>query len=311
MSRLLHLDLQSWVRSLQMSEHTLYVVVEGRESDRYFYGKLARLVCARRGISHWTVLPTEIPTGKSGKAWKGKSALIKMHELLRLDGALSSNLGGKRTVIVFCADKDVDELLRGGRVVRSSHFIYTKFYDVEAHIVASGDVVGAAAASASIDEHELAALIPNAANWRQSCADLWKEWIKICILCERYEAKGIANYHNESKINVPTHGPVDAGKVDEYLERLKTSLSLTEEVFAKAYAIICRFVDKLYEEGRCLEVFKGKWFVNFMEHALTQRGIEFTKPRLHAGMIGAISHSLDPSQDWALHFTTKLDALLD
>jgi hypothetical protein len=311
MRRLLHRDLKSWVRSLQMSEHTLYIVVEGRESDRYFYGKLARHVCSRRGLSHWTVLPSEVPIDDQGKAWRGKAALVKAHELLRLAGTLSSNLGEKKTAIAFFADKDIDELLRGDRIVRSSHFIYTKFYDVEAHIVASGDVIGGAAASASIDEHELAAVIPNADNWRQGCADLWKEWIKICILCERYEAKGIANYHYESKVNAPVHGPVDAGKVKGYVEKLKASLSLTEEAFEKAYAIICRLVDRLYGEDRFLEIFKGKWFVNFMEHTLTQHGIEFKKTSLHAGMIGVISHSLDPTRDWALHFTTKLDALLD
>ena len=122
---------------MQLSTNNLFVFVEGW-SDRYFYDTLAESRCTPVGLSHRVSTAQEISTRSVGK-----SGLLEFFEYLRRRGRLLSELQGKKTAIMFCFDKDVDDFRRVTK--RSLHVFYTEHYDIENHLCIHGNILSAAA----------------------------------------------------------------------------------------------------------------------------------------------------------------------
>ena len=118
-------------------------------------------------------------------------AALEFYDFLRARKALVSTFKGKKTIIGFLVDKDIDDILRRKR--RSPHVVYTKYYDVENHIFAAGDLREAAASSASLNRQSLSTVMPNSAVWCKSKADIWRDWVKVCVLAKVHAIPGASN----------------------------------------------------------------------------------------------------------------------
>jgi hypothetical protein len=144
---------ESYLRAMQMSSAQLMVFVEGKNFDKYFYGNICQAVYTEK---YKICLAEEISLSNNQgetKSAGGKKSLISWFKYLEQHSKLvNDNIEGKKQIVVFFLDKDVDDLL--GKLIISPHLIYTKCYNIENHIFVEGDLNKAAAVIASHDPQE-------------------------------------------------------------------------------------------------------------------------------------------------------------
>jgi hypothetical protein len=96
-----------FLRRMQMSNKEVWVLVEG-PLDRCFYDRLCR---ANEGILN-DRFAVGVPSDLIQLEADGKQNLLNLYRYLRKRHALRSDLCGKRTVVLFMLDKDIDDLER-------------------------------------------------------------------------------------------------------------------------------------------------------------------------------------------------------
>lgn len=304
MSRLTHC-FKAYLRYMQMSRHQVFVFVEGKVTDPYFYGKICDSVCRPAGISYEICRPRDLSRDSGGK-----QVVISFFEYLRRKSALIHIFKGKSTGVVFFLDKDVDDFLRTQR--HSEHMVYTLYYDVDNHIFIEGDLVEAVAASASMDLQEVRDYLGDCDHWRCEVAELWKQWIELCLFVAKKKIHCECNYRVASRINNPLHGPVDQAAYTHRLQSIESKLGLTSKQFRRAFRRVSKMVDGLYAQGEHDRVFKGKWYALLLAATIRDRvrnrpihsaGLE-TRLRSNAAM------TLDFEQPWADHFKEPVRDLI-
>lgn len=306
MRRLTHTTHNAFLRALQISKLEVVGLVEGKKTDRYFYGRVCSTVCSAVKRKYRVAPAYEIP-GKAG----GKAALLSFHEFLRLNGQLVSSFKGQKTIFVFFLDKDIDDLLR--KTVSSDHIVYTRTYDVEGEIVAASSVARAIASSASLDENDLIERIVDSADWCRRCAAAWKDWIVICIFCHKYGLQGCGSFRQPSQINQKLTGPVDNAKLTQRLLKLKAISGAAESRFERRLGAVRRFVEATFHKGLEQRIFKGKWFLYFAasEATVVTGDTLFDKAGLDAGFFSAASVTIDYSGTMVSYFRERVSHLIE
>lgn len=288
-----------------MSSNQIFVFVEGKINDPYFYGEICRAVVSQSGIRYTICQAKEIPGGTGGKP-----SLIAFFLYLKRNYALLDNFKGKKTAIIFFLDKDVDDLLRKQR--HSEHVVYTQYYDVENHIFVEGDLAKAAAASASMDYQEIITGIGDYKKWRYQVAEKWKEWVKLCLFARKKDIGCECSYRYPSQINNPLYGLLDSTAYAKYLNILENRSGLSSEKFKRAFKRVSKQVDDLYVAGESDRIFKGKWYAGFLEAKIkTIAGnTPFNSKTLANRLTTAITVTLDFDAPWAKHFKEPLKKLI-
>lgn len=305
MSRLKH-SFKGYLRLMQMSRTQVFVFVEGKTCDSYFYGKISESVCQPLGIRDEICLAQQLP-GASG----GKKALINWYKYLRRNSALIDNFKGKVTGVIFFMDKDIDDHL--GTRCKSNNVIYTKYYDVENHIFREGDLAKAVAAAASLDHRLVKAGIGNDEDWRRRAAECWKEWVKLCLCAQKHKIRAASNYGVTSRINNPLYGPVDSNAYLQHLKAIESGSRLSSADFKKAFLRVSSLVDTIYLRGEHDRIFKGKWYSLLLEEEAKK--IAATHPINSNGLSGrllaTVALTLDFNKPWADHFKVPLQSLVN
>lgn len=234
---------------MQMSDFPLFVFVEGRDSDPYFYDRLCHSVCAPRRIKYQVVRANRLRAG-------GKQALIAFHAYLQTVSSLIDGFKGKRTTSIFFLDKDLDDLMH--RKLMSDHVVYTKFYDVENYLFVYGDLLGASCAASSQSHETLERVIGKPAEWRRDSALLWREWVVLCIFARKHDVRNCPNYKmGTSPINVPSDEPAREELLDARIAELRRALGWKDERFDRALKSVERLVGRLYgsnQYGLCSRI---------------------------------------------------------
>jgi hypothetical protein len=305
MNRLRHSP-DAYVRMMQMSAATVFAFVEGKGADRFFYGQICKRECEGRSLMYRIATASETPSNTGGK-----QSLLEFFRYLEANGHLDSNFKGKRTITIFYLDKDIDDLL--GQQVQSSHVIYTPTYDVEGKIFEVGDLVRALAASASLDESEVAKEIKDANAWRRSCAERWRDWITLSIFTKKYRIRSCPGYRVASEVNDKSTGNLDHAKKAAYLQRARNASGLSQHEFDRKLREVEELVSTHFASARHGEIFKGKWYVQFISYAALAiaNGRDIDLHGIHAGMIGALSSTVDFNGQWASDFRRPLAELLN
>lgn len=303
MRRLTH-SLAGYRRAMQMSRNQIFAFVEG-QTDPYFYDRICESVCQPLGVSYEIRRAQELPGGTGGKA-----ALLALYEYLKRMSSLLDNFKDKSTGTIIFLDKDVDDLLRKQR--RSEHIVYTKYYDLENHLYIHGDLGKAAAASASMERSLVVTRIGNYEQWRQTVAEQWKEWIKLCLFTRKRKINSECNYSVASRINNPVHGPVDMIAHHQRVAILESRSGLPPMKFRRAFRNISHFVDGLYARGEHDRIFKGKWYSIFLEQEI--KNIAGVRPINANGLVGrlpiALALTLNFDEPWAEHFKEPVRKLI-
>src|SRR5260370_25975172 len=125
MTRLIHTR-GGFKRLMQMAKVTVFVFVEGKDVDPYFYGEICHRVLADANVSYEIVRASRI--AQSG----GKEPLLGFYSYLSATGSLLTTFQGKRLAAICFLDNDIDDVLHEKR--HSDHIVYTEHYSVENHL---------------------------------------------------------------------------------------------------------------------------------------------------------------------------------
>jgi hypothetical protein len=304
MKRLTHCY-KAFLRRMQMSRHQVFVFVESKVADPYFYGKICDSVCQPVGISYEICRSQELSNLDGGK-----QVLISFFEYLRRKSALLHTFKGKSTGTVFFLDKDVDDFLRTQR--RSEHVVYTLYYEVENHIFVEGDLVEAVAASASMARQEVLACIGDRDRWRREAAERWKEWVTLCLFVAKKKISCECNYRVTSRINNPLHGPVNQPAYHDRLQRIQNKLGLTSKQFKGAFRRISRLVDNVYAQGEYDRIFKGRWYAILLAATIRDRSASrsIDSAGLETRLRSNAAVTLDFEEPWAEYFKEPVRNLI-
>lgn len=292
------------LRSLQVSQFSLFGFVEGKDVDPFFYGGLCKAVCTGHGVRYRIVTAREL-------RWQGdgKEPLLGFYEYLRKNGKLLSSLGKKVTACMFFLDKDVDDILRRRR--RSPHVVYTEHYDVHNHLFLSGDLLQAAAAAAHTDPGELQGLPMFSATWCSNAASRWEDWVAMCVF-SKMSGSGLPGYRLTSQINRPLNGPVDNALLEQRLQELTVALGWSRDRVDTEFERTRRYIHRYYVNGRQDVVFKGKWYCTILE--MDVRGAMAGRPvrseRMGERMLSTLAATMDFSRNWATPFREAVERIV-
>lgn len=303
MKRLQHTT-DGFIRSLQISRHSLFGIVEGKDTDSFFYGTLLGQVSKKVNLTYQIKRARELPAQAGGKP-----ALVSFYKYLRAQKKLVMTTRGKPTIVIFFLDKDVDDLLHNK--IRSSHVIYTKYYDVQNYLFVHGDIVKALSAAGSVDEQELkeAALLQG--NWCLWAAQRWKEWIVLCLLCQLHQVR-IANYSVVSRINRPLNGNADANLKAAAIEDIRQQLGWTTSKMQHELSRIEKTVNKLFRKGLHDVVFKGKWYAIILEHDFRDafNGQDLAFSGVADRIKVTLPMTMNFTKTWASDFTRPIEKIV-
>lgn len=306
MSRILH-SFAGYLRYMQMSRQTLFVFVESRDIDRYFYSMLVDLVCKRKKITYEIVAAEELSDGGGGK-----QILLGFFDYLKRRSSLINRSGNKMTISVFFLDKDVDDYRRAKR--RSAHVIYTEPYEVENYLFMFGELCQAVGASGSIDIASIHTGIGDYSQWRKHAASNWKDWVKLCLFSTARNIGSPCSYGgNKSLINQDSYGALLANEHSNKLASAQSKSGMTLGQFERSFKRLSRHVDKLYETDRYDIVFKGKWYIPFILEDMRRitGSRRYNRTGIQERLLSCLMSSLNFSNAWSEVFREPLRKLIE
>jgi hypothetical protein len=290
-----------------MSSASVFAFVEGG-LDRSFFDRLFGQICGPRGLKHQVIAMKELP-GETG----GKPTLLSSFQVFRKQGRLMSVAFGKTMACIFLADKDADDYCR--RKLRSPHLIYTPSYDLEGHLFTCGDLQRALADSCGITSKQAQHLIPNTIVWLANIAEMWKDWISLCLISQHRSANCGCTYDRVSAINVDPLAPADAEKLEHFKVALATELGITRFQFEKIYSMTYRRVEASVRNDEPMKYFKGKWlsFViqKFLEAKPRPPDANFNGVGARLGATLVAQVAVYANCKCCSHYATKVNTLVE
>lgn len=288
------------LRLMQLSSSDLFIFVEGKRTDPYFYAGICASIPDLH-VRYEICTAVQLP-GATG----GKQALLSFFFFLRQRKALVSSWAGQKTTCIFFLDKDVDDLQRTKK--RSVHVVYTEYYDVQNYIFMHGNLLNGAASAASVDPVRLRVELSDAPRWCLRIAGLWREWISLClgVLEERISCE--ANYRVVSRVQTRPCGPTDAGRYAAVIRNVARRCGLPVAVFRRRLAAKTRKVDRYFASGQHHEIFKGKWFATVLADDIDRimAGRAYDIKGLSSRLTSSVAATLDFAEPWADHFRNPI-----
>jgi len=285
---------------MQISTTQLFVFVEGKQCDPYFFSQICSTSLNQR-ISYKISTAREIP-GNSG----GKQALIAFFTFLRQRNSLVSTFGGQRTACVFFLDKDVDDLQH--RKKRSLHVVYTEHYDVQNYVFQHGDLVRGAAAAASVDPRRLESDLGDAPGWCKHVAMLWRDWLVLCLRLIEDSIPYEVNYRVLSKVQTRYCGPTNVGVHRTLVSDIARRTGVPVVEFRRRLSLTTDKVERYFAKGEHHRIFKGKWFASILADDVDRimAGNPYDDRGLAGRLPSAIATTLDFTESWTEHFKQPL-----
>src|ERR1039457_2075498 len=293
MKRLRH-SAKGLVRSMQMSRAAVNVFIEGEQVDGYFYSKIVYSE-SPAPFAYRVIRSNQLPTPGSGK-----KHLLIYFRLLRRQKQLVIDFKGKRSVVLFFLDKDIDDLSR--TMVRSPHVIYTQYYEVENYLYMHGDLIEVSAAAFSADIAEVMRHFGSVSDWTLRAADRWKDWVKLCLAASDCRARGVCNYHSASQVH--SAGVLDPTLFSAKLAEIELASGLSHADFVSKFRRLQAKVNRYYASGDQDRLFKGKWYSIVLSDELAKAGLVTgaASKSMPSKLVSGLMQSLDFSEDWTSYF---------
>lgn len=302
MSRLIHSN-TGHIRLMQLSSTQLFVFVEGKQSDPYFFANVCT-ASLPNNIRFEISSAQQLPGGAGGK-----EALLNHFKYLRQRKSLISSFKGKRTACIFILDKDIDDIKR--KQLRSSHIVYTQHYDVQNYIFEHGDLVTGAAAAASIDPRKLHSVLGNSSEWCRRASHLWRDWIALCFRLIEDGIRGEANYSVPSRIQTRNCGVTDTHAHESLVRALAQRTNIPFDEMMRKVELSKKKIDRYFRRGEHHRVFKGKWFALILadEVGRVMAGHPHDCNGLAGRLPSTVAATLNFSGPWAGYFKQRLCAV--
>ena len=288
-----------YLRTMQMSEVNLFVFVEGKECDPFFYGNICQSVKLEQ-IKYEIVKAQQLPYDTGGK-----KALLDFFMGLRGRNKLITNFKGKKTGCVFFVDKDIDDIKRKRK--RSIHVMYTQYYDVQNYIYKYGDLVKGASAAASIDPINIEKPLKNSSDWCKQAAIKWYEWVVLCVFISLSGIAKCPNYRIHSTIQTRICGITDINKYDLFIVDLASKMQISKEELTRRLERTYEKVANYYKQDEYHKVFKGKWYSEILSDNIKQMmKTQYEEKSLSSRLPNVIVATLDFTGSWADHLRKPL-----
>lgn len=287
-----------------MSTNRLFVLVEGKNADPFFYGSLLRSTCRAAGV------PCDFVRADFVSGSGGKKTLIEIYKYLHSAGSLVLNSGHGRKSCMLYLDKDLDDVTH--KLIKSPHVVYTPFYCTENGLFMHGNIVIAAAAASSLDPEKLRARIPVPEIWRRQRIEHWKEFLILCLLSHKLALNCECHYGGmTSPLNVPADAPTDLTRVAAIKTDLQTRAGLSTTKFNLKFKSQVRYIDRVFRKGLYDSLFNGKWYLELLrrEIVIAAAGTSYHNPSNNT-LTTSLSLTLDFDGPWASHFKQPLSDLI-
>ena len=294
-------------------EAALFVVVEGRTFDTPFYERIVRssdILCSS-GYQFWLVeqITRSTPAGGNRVAG-GKEAMLALYDLYRKSKQLQiTNSAGKRS-IVFCVDRDVDDI--SGSLRRSPHIIYTPLADAEACAYIYGDMTKAVSLAVSVDEKTAEQFVNAHRDWANRLANAWRDWIELCCLAAAHCAYCHVGTTKQSTVNKDVYGETLRREVVKAKRVILAKSQLAETRRAQVEEKIRTRLRRVYSAGKQHRLVGKHWIADYLQHLLTEYfgGSPVALKRFKANAPIAFLTFLDLNGRWAAAYRRKLEALV-
>nr|MDT0662113.1 hypothetical protein [Micromonospora sp. DSM 115978] len=296
------------MRRIGMSSDALFVIVEGRDSDRLFYGEMCESSIALRtaGYQIWIVEQTQ--RGGSG----GKDAVLAFYAECRAGRRLRIDMGAGVKRLAFCVDNDADEVL--GKAVRSPNVVYTYMHDVEAEILSRGDAERAISVALGLDRRTAAMVARSIQNWIRDMADLWVDWIELCLLAKASRSRCSVGYGTPSTINPGLVGRAIPRQRDSLRVEVESKSLLSRPEFLQIERELKSTVVKLRARAEMHRLVKGRWMRQYLavrlRGALQDFEIRARTNGIEQRLVSSYAAFLDIDADESKYFREKLERLL-
>ena len=290
---------------MRMSSSRVFVLVEGRDTDPFFYGELCRPVCNAQALAYEIVRADRVSAGG------GKNNLVNLYEYLLSAESLVMQVRGSTSWCIFFFDKDIDDILRD--LINSAHIVYTPYYCVENALFLHGDVVRAAASSSALDAARIQARLQESGAWRRDTAERWKEFVALCIISQKYKAPSSCHYGRDmSPLNVPPESATNAAELTASKALLQHRLAMTAEQFDRKFRAAIRLVERIYRINAHDLVFSGKWYYEILMRQihLAADGQGYNRHALKNGLAASLCATMDFNAEWTEHFRAPLRNLI-
>jgi hypothetical protein len=286
-------------RLMQMLGRRVFIYVEGRDLDPYFYSRLCEAICVERGLAYEIIVADRI-AGAGG----GKSILIRLFEYLRRKRMLIDRSGPASKLVMFYLDKDTDDVFRKMR--KSEHVVYTPHYCVENHLFCEGELLASIANAGSVDLGLVRRRIPDPVLWRRNAAVQWRNWLVLCLVAQRLSLGGPASYSvNHEGVN----SRVNTANLITCQGDLQTRSGLPAHQFGLMITWARNRVDRSISAGEHDRIFKGKWYVVFALDELEQIALTDGPINLNGAkdrLVGSLIATLQFDAPWAERYKEPL-----
>ena len=297
-------------------EASLFIVVEGRDVDVPFYEGIAKSSPSVRakGYQIWLVeqITREVRSneGATSRSAGGKQAVLALFDLYKAAGILSvSNSHGRRSVI-FCVDKDMDDVAKVLR--RSSHVAYTPMADAEACVFAFADPVAGLVRATSLSEADAREFVNQHPDPMGDLANIWRAWIQLCALAIAHSAHCHVGTTKPSSINHQAYGAVDRAEVAIALRLIRRKSQLPVGRHASLERRVSERIARLYASGNGRRLVGKHWIIPYLRSRL---GAFFGNAPIglanikHKAPVAYLS-ALDFSGGWATPYRRRFEGLL-
>ncbi|MFF5334145.1 hypothetical protein [Streptomyces sp. NPDC013181] len=295
---------------MQISQDSLFVIVEGKDLDARFYDRVcdSSAVIGVSGYQIW--LSEQLEDDSTGVAASGKKAVLAHFEYFKSVGKLTVHSSIGKHSIAFMVDRDNDDMSGGKK--RSPHVIYTDMFDVEAEVFVHGSDEEALAVIFSLDKASAGQLARDLSGWVADLANTWKEWITLCVVAKAAGAGCDVGFGRESWVNNPKYGTAEAVKLAAAEKKVATSARRNPSEYNSISARVRKRINSCYTKGNAHRLVKGKWLAPYLVHRVKlhfgeapvgYRGAEEYVARAYLA-------TCDFREKWATHYRNRLESLL-
>ncbi|WP_430378256.1 hypothetical protein [Streptomyces sp. B1-3] len=295
---------------MQISQNSLFVIVEGKNLDARFYDRVCASSTAIEAAGYQVWLAEQLSDDSTGVVAGGKKAVVAHFDYFKATGKLTVTSSAGKHSIAFMVDRDNDDISGGRR--RSPHVIYTDMFDVEAEVFFRGNDEEALAISLSLDSASVRQLVADLGDWIGDLASAWKEWITLCVAAKAVGAGCNVGFGRQSWINIPKYGAADAIKVAAAEKQIEASARRTPAQFTAITARVRGRINSCYGKGDGRRLVKGKWLAPYLMHRVQDHF--GSAPVSYDGFEDSIARAYlaacDFSQRWAEYYRGRLESLI-
>lgn len=289
-----------------MSATRVFIIVEGRRTDPYFYGRLSKSVCDNVN------LPYEVVRGDRFAKSGGKQTLIGLYKYLKSANSLTVRSKASAAWCVFFLDKDVDDILK--QLITSPHVVYTPAYGVENVVTGEANLINAVSAASGLDPGLIQQRLGNSLAWRRQMAEEWKDFLVLCLFSHKHGINGMCRYGRQAlPLGEGLQGPGNGAQIAIRRAELEQQSRLPALQFERKYRACARLVERIFRAQRQDLIFNGKWYLGLLVREVEQAAPVdgFNPHALSNSISAALCTTLNFEADWAAYYKDRLRSLIE